>query len=69
MISIIVLRSGGMKLFIAFLVIGFLEQDIGADTGLFEFAVIFNGRGGNIDVDTADSAVLVLYTVDGLDTL
>ncbi len=58
-----------MELQIALLVIGLLEQDIGADTGVLELSVILNGGRGDIDVDAADRAVLVLDRIDGVDTL
>ena len=62
------LRPGGMELEIALLVVGLLEEDVGADAGLLELAVVFDGGGGDVDVDPADGAVFVLDGVDGLNT-
>ena len=63
------LGSGRVQLEIAFLVVGLLEQDVGADAGLLELAVVFDRGGCDVDVDAADGAVLVLDAVDGLDAL
>ena len=65
--GVIVLRSGRMQLLVAFLMISFLKQDISADPGLVQFAVIFHRGGGNIDIDPADGAILVLNAVNRFD--
>ena len=46
MISIIVLRSCWMKLFIAVLMVCFLEKDICTDTGLLKLSIVFPKRRG-----------------------
>ena len=56
-----------MQLLVGLLVVGLLEEDVGADAGLLEFAVVLDGGGGDVDVDPADRAVLVLDAVDGPD--
>ena len=64
------LWSCGVQFFIAFLVIRFLKENISADFGFFQFAVIFNGSRSDVDIDSADSSVLMLdginrfYAVD-----
>ena len=40
-VVVIVLRTGGVKLFIAFLVIGFLKEDIRSDAGFFQHVIFF----------------------------
>ena len=69
MIIIIMLGSGRMKLFIAFFMIGFLKQNVSADTGFFEFSVVFNGGSGNVDIDAANRSVFVLDGINGVDTI
>ena len=68
MVVVVVLRSRRVKLFVGFLMIGFLEQDIGSDFRFLELAVVFDAGRGDIYVDAADRAVLMLDRVDGLDT-
>ena len=68
-VGVVVLGTGGMELLVAFLVVGLLEEDVGADAGVLELAVVLDGGGGDVDVDAADGAVLVLDVVDGLDGL
>ena len=55
-----------MEFQIALFVVGLLEEDVGPDPGFFKKAVIVNSRCRDVDVDTADGAVFVLDTVDGL---
>ena len=43
-----------MQGFVIFFMISFLEQDISADTCVFQLAVVFHGSGGNVDIDPAD---------------
>ena len=44
-----------------------LKEDIGADTRLLQFAVIFYCCGGDIYVHPADSSVFMMNAVDGAD--
>ena len=67
-VCIVMLWSCRVKLFIALLVICLLEEDICSDACLLEFAVVFNGSCGNVDIYTTDSAVLVLDRVNSVDT-
>ena len=69
MITIIMLRSGRVKLFIAFLMVGFLEQDIGTDTGFFKLSIIFHGGCRNVHIDTANVSIFMMDTVNGFNTL
>ena len=55
-----------MQLFVRFLVIGFLEQNVGADTCLVQLSVIFYRGGGNVDIDAADCSVFVLNSINGI---
>ena len=57
-----------MKLKIALFIVGFLEKNVCADARLLELTVILNRCGGNIDVYTADIAVLVMNRIDGFYT-
>ncbi len=66
-VGVVMFRAGRMQLLVGLLVVGLLEEDVGADAGLLEFAVVLDGGGGDVDVDPADGAVLVLDAVDGLD--
>ena len=58
-----------MKLLVAFLVVGLLEQNIGADSRVVELFVVFNGSSGDIYVYAADGAVFVLDRIDCVDAL
>ena len=62
-------RTGWVHVFIGRLVVGFLKQNVGADAGFLELAVIFHGGRCNVDVDAADGAVFVLHAVNGFDAL
>ena len=68
-IVVVVFRSGGMQLFIALFVIGLLEQDIGADSCLFQHMVFFFCGGGDVHIDPADRSVFVVDVIDGVDAL
>ena len=69
MITIVMLRSGWVELFIAFLMIGFLEQDIGTDTGFLKLTIIFHGGCRNVYIDTADISIFMMDTVNGFNAL
>lgn len=58
-----------MQLFVAFLVIGLLEQDVGADAGVLQHSVFLHRSSGDVDVDPADGAVFMVDGVYGFDTL
>ena len=69
MITIVMLRSGWVELFIAFLMIGFLEQDIGTNTGFLKLTIIFHSGCRNVYIDTADISIFMMDTVNGFNTL
>ena len=58
-----------MQNFIIFLMICFLKQDICAYACLFELSVIFNGCCGNININTANRSVFMLYGIDCIYTI
>ena len=68
-VGVVALGAGGVQLFVRFLVVGLLEEDVGADAGFLQLAVVLHGGGSDVDIDTADGAVLMLDGVDGLDGL
>ena len=58
-----------MQLLVSLAVVGLLEELVGADLGFVKLAVVLDRRGGDVHVEAADGAVLVLDRVDGLDGL
>ncbi len=56
-VIVIMLGARGMELFVALLVVGLLEQDVGADARLPEHPVIFHRGCGDIHIHPADGAV------------
>ena len=68
-VVVVVLGTRGMEFQVALLVVGLLEQDVSTDPRLLELAVVLYRGGGDVDVDAADIAVLVVHRVDGLDAL
>ena len=67
MVVVVALGASGMQFLIVLLVIGFLEQDVGANAGSLEFGVVFDSGCSNVDIHAADGAVAHLGVVDGLD--
>ena len=57
-----------MQLFVAFFVVGFLEQNIGTDAGILEHFVLFYSSCGNVHIDTADIAVFMVNGIYGFNT-
>ena len=53
-----------MQGFVIFFMISFLEQDISADTCVFQLAVVFHGSGGNVDIDPADSPIFMFDAIN-----
>jgi hypothetical protein len=49
------------------LVVGLLEQDVGADASVLQLHIVGHRGRGDIDVGAADITVLELQAVDGLD--
>ena len=68
-VVVVVLGTRGVKLEIALLVVGLLEKNISTDARILELAVVLYCRSRDVYVDTADSTVLVLDAVDGVNAL
>ena len=68
-ITIVMLRSGRVKLLIGFLVVGLLEENIGSNSRILQLSIVFYRGCGNIDIDSANVSVLMVDAVNGLDTL
>ena len=66
-VGVVGLRSLRMEFRVGRFVVGFLEELIRADLRFVELLVVFDRRRGDVHVETADFAVLVLDRVDGLD--
>ena len=58
-----------MKFLITFFMVCLLEQDVGPDTSVVELPVIFYRCCRDIDIHTADRAILMLDAVDGFNAL
>ena len=67
MICVVAFGTCRMQSFIGFFVVGFLKENVGSDSGIMEFSVIFNCRCRDVYIDSADGTVFVFYAVDGLD--
>ena len=65
-VGIIMLRACGMQVLIAFLVVGFLKEDICPDAGILQLTVIFHRCCRNIDIHAANRAVFMLDAVNRL---
>ena len=63
------LGAGGMQFQVALFVVGLLEQDVGADAGFLQLAVILHRGGGDVHVDAADVAIFIVNGVDRMDAL
>ena len=68
-VVVIVLRPRGVKLQVAFLVVGLLKEDISADARVFQLAIVFDRGRGDIHVHAADVAVFVVNGIDGFDAI
>ena len=66
-IGVVALRAGGVECFVSGFVVGFLEENVGADACIAQFAVVLDRRSRDIYVHAADRPVLVMYGVDRLD--
>ncbi len=60
------LRASGMQLFVSFLVIGFLEDLVGAYACRFYDAESLDVQGCGVDIYPANLAIIVLGVIDGL---
>ena len=68
-VVVIVLRTCRMQLEVALLVVGLLEQNVSANAGVLQLAVILDRGRRNVDVDTSNRTVFVLDGVNGVDAL
>ena len=68
-VGVVALGSGGVEVFVGLLVVGLLEENVGADARLLELAVVLHRGGGDVHIHPADGAVFVLDGVDGLNGL
>ena len=69
MVGVVALGPGGVQVLILLLVVGLLEEDVGANARLFQLAVVLHGGGGDVHIHPADGSVLVVDGVDGVDAL
>ena len=67
-ICIVMLWSVRMKHLICLFVVGLLEQYICSYPSFMKFPVILNGRCRYVYIYTADRSILMLYTVNSIDT-
>ena len=68
-VGVVVLRPGRVQALVTLLVVGLLEEDVGADARVVQFFVVFHRGGGDVDIHAANCAVLVMDAVDGLDAV
>ena len=68
-VVVVMLGPRGVKLEVALLVVGLLEEDVGPDSRVLEHAVLLHRSGGDVHVHAANGTVLVLDRVDRLDAL
>ena len=51
------------------LVVSFLKEDVGTDARLVEHTILLDSGCGDVDIDTTNSPILMMYRVDRLDRL
>ena len=68
-VGVVALRTGRMELLISLLVVGLLEEYVGADARILEFAIVLDCRGRDVHVHPANGTILVLDAVNRLDAL
>ena len=68
-VVVIVLRTCRMQLEVALLVVGLLKQNVSADAGVLQLAVILERCRRNVDVDTSNCTVFMFDGVNGVDAL
>ena len=68
-IVVIVLRTRRMQLEVALLVVGLLKQNVSADAGVLQLAVVLDCGRCNVDVNTSNRTVFMLDGVNGVDAL
>ena len=52
-----------MQTLVVFFMIGLLKKDVRPYAGFLQAGIAFYGRSCNIDIDTADGTVLMMYAV------
>ena len=63
---VVTLGACWVQSFIAFFVVGFLEQNVRANFCFFKHAIFIYGSSGNIYVNAPDSAIFMLDGIDGM---
>ena len=63
-VGVVVFRTGRVQLLVRLFVVGLLKQDVRADAGILELAVVFDRGRGDVHVHAADRAVFVLDAVN-----
>ena len=66
-VGVVALGARGVERLVGRLVVGLLEEDVGADARVAQAAVVLDRRGGDVHVHAADGAVAVADRVDGVD--
>ena len=66
-VGVVALRTGGVERFVSGFVVGLLKENVGADACIAQLAVVLDCVRCNVDVNTSNRSVLVMYGVDGLD--
>ena len=69
MIAVVMLWSCWMQLLVAFLVVSFLKQYIGSDSCVSKLFVVFYSCSSDIYINPSYRSVLVIHTVNSLDTV
>ena len=69
MVGVVALGTSGVEFLVVLLVVCLLKEDIRADAGVFQAAVVLHRGGGDIHIDAADGSILVMDAVYGLDRL
>ena len=68
-VVVIVLRTCRVQLEVALLVVGLLKQNVSADAGVLQLAVVLDCGRCNVDVNTSNRTVFMLDGVNGVDAL
>ncbi len=69
MVLVVALGAAPVHLQVGGLVVGLLEQHVGADAGVFQELEVLHRGGGDVDVHPPDGAVLELQGVDDADAV
>ena len=66
-VLVVVFRTCRMKRFIAFLVIGLLEEDVGSDASFRKLSVVLHRGGRDVHIHSSYDTILVFHIIDGSD--